>query len=295
MKSNPASLRVALSLFLIASLVAPAPSRHGGAATMLAPPSLPQTSRKLPSRPADIFVAPIHPGPIPNDAFSQMPSRLKLKSPMGLNQGEEITRELIKLALQAKANKPQSPENDLTLFYLDLNNLKLRNWIYTDDIVDVLIRDVDDEIVRIVEKVSATIAGKSRAGTVYAKGADERVIVLPTADPAAVNQVIWQIKTYMRRQLAGKYKVAVLQLDDDSRILTEGKEHPKNDAQRKLIFEGVRDSDGHVLPEGEGVVELLENAPSVLKVLRHAEQYYLVYEDPEKLEVDFLKIQERFP
>lgn len=233
---------------------------------------------------------------VPSSRFSQLSYLEKLKDipdewKQERPEGERVARHWIDWIVQGAAPE----EIDFYAVYLDFNNLKLRNWIYTNPIVDVVLYDVVDEIARIVSQVQGKVWGKIESGFIYRMGGDENVLILPTKDPRVVQDVMDQIKAYMRRELEGKYKVALLQIDGDSRGYTAGLPDEKNDDERRLVFEDQRDQKGRLL--NKGFLTLVKEIPSVLELIPQGNQYYIIYETDheDKIRKGVLDISKNFP
>jgi len=233
---------------------------------------------------------------IPTKAYKLLPPKKRTLKANELVAGEDMTKEIIEIAYERRMGGKIQDEDDATLLYLDFNNMKLRNWIYTNEIVDVLFADIEDQIVRIVERVTRKHPLRPKEvlhGFYYTKGGDEKVIILPTADPLIVHQTIEEIKTYIRRVMDDKYRVAVLQLDDDSRYVTQGENKEigkeKNDEIRQIMYLGDPKND-----DDNGIVGKLAAKRGALKVIRHSEQFYIVYEDENHLEEAFLEVQAEY-
>ncbi len=211
--------------------------------------------------------------------FDKLPLLKNSKPIFDLTEGEEKTLKMIEEAF-SRETKEVAPENDFYLVYIDVNNLKLRNWIYTNEVMDEVLADFNKMLSRIAQQTG---------GFAYLKGGDERVVVLPTRDSDKVQEILFQIQTYLRREVKQKYKLAVLQLDGDSRIITRGKEHPKNDEVRRLLFkeEAV---DEEFSNQDPGILPFLEKKG--IRWVRHSEQYFLIYKDEYRLDKEvFLELQ----
>lgn len=263
----------------------------------LAPASSVLKSLGTEKGPEDPFQTPPSLPEITTKAFKLLPPEKRTLTANELVAGEDMVKEIIEVAYERRVDGEIQPEDNATLLYLDFNNMKLRNWIYTNEIVDVIFADIEDQIVRIVERVSRKHPLRPKEtlhGFYYTKGGDEKVIVLPTSDPLVVHQTIEEIKTYMRRVIDGKYRVAVLQLDDDSRYVTQGENKEigkeKDDSARQKLFLGDPSDD-----DDNGIVGKLAGESAVLNVLRHSEQFYLIYENESDLEEAFLRVQSEYP
>jgi len=200
-----------------------------------------------------------------------------------LIQGRNLTSWLIQTALTRTEDVGWEikEENDFYILFLDFNNFKLRNWMYSPQLVDVVLDDVDDEIAKIAETVERRdeLGDLVVRGYSYKAGGDERAIVLPTNDPVVVEEVMLKIKTYIRRLLKQKYRVALLLIDNDSKIVKKVEDGIGGIPPREDLFQKV--------------VHVLEEHPDRrIKVQQHAGQYYLVYENERDLESALLEIQQ---
>ncbi len=224
---------------------------------------------------------------VPDSFYDDLLKGKSVRTAYDITTGEEKARELIRLGMD-----PSGELDDFYLIFIDVNNLKLRNWIYTNEIMDVFLADFDNAMQRILNNVVRQIGNKAYSGFSYVNGGDERVVVLPTSDPEVVEQVMFQIQTYLRRLIKGKYQLGVLQLDGDSRIKTMGKENPKDDEVRRLLFEGEYYEE-EVQNNNPGILRLLREKG--VNVVQHSEQYFLVYENEDDLDQTFFEVQQEYP